>query len=124
MLILQLTMPPSLNQKLGNIKHKTAWNDWKYRERKRILKQLPEGFEPFSCDVYLYIDFYFPDNARRDLDNYLKALQDTLTLAGVWNDDSQVCDLIVKRQGVLPPGSCTLAIWPKSESDPLADWIL
>ena len=39
MLILQLTMPPSLNQKLGNIKHKTAWNDWKYRERKRILEE-------------------------------------------------------------------------------------
>lgn len=34
-----------------------------------------------------------PDHRRRDLSNLVKAVEDALTKAGVWNDDSQVDDL-------------------------------
>ena len=38
-----------------------------------------------------------PDRRRRDLDNILKSLLDTLTFVGVWEDDSQIDDLRVIR---------------------------
>lgn len=43
--------------------------------------------------VIVTIEAHAPDNRRRDLDNLLKALLDSLTHAGVWGDDDQVDDL-------------------------------
>ena len=37
------------------------------------------------------------DGTRRDLDNFTKSIQDALTLAGVWKDDSPVDILIIER---------------------------
>lgn len=40
--------------------------------------------------VFTKVEFYPPNNIRRDMDNYFKALFDSLTTAGVWVDDSQI----------------------------------
>lgn len=40
---------------------------------------------------------YPPDKRRRDLDNLLKAPQDSLQHAGVFHDDSQIADLRIRR---------------------------
>ncbi|MEY4713325.1 MAG: hypothetical protein RIS88_2775 [Pseudomonadota bacterium] len=39
-----------------------------------------------------------PDRRRRDLDNTLKATQDAMTHAGIWDDDSQIDDLRIVRK--------------------------
>jgi crossover junction endodeoxyribonuclease RusA len=44
-----------------------------------------------------------PDRRRRDLDNVLKSTLDSLTHAGVWDDDSQIDQLSVER-GFLDKG--------------------
>ena len=41
--------------------------------------------------------FYFPDNRRRDVDNYTKAILDSLT-GLVFRDDSQIYELILRKQ--------------------------
>lgn len=41
-----------------------------------------------------------PDNRRRDLDNLLKAVLDGLGFAGVYDDDSQIDELLVIRRPV------------------------
>ena len=41
--------------------------------------------------------FYFPDNRRRDVDNYTKAILDSLT-GIVFRDDSQIYELILRKQ--------------------------
>jgi len=44
-----------------------------------------------------------PDRRRRDLDNLLKATQDALAHAGVYDDDAQIDELHVLRATAAPP---------------------
>ncbi len=53
-----------------------------------------------------------PDNRSRDLDNYLKAIFDSLTHAGVWEDDSQVKKMAVEWGGTVKPGRAIITITP------------
>ena len=43
------------------------------------------------------IEAFPPDRRKRDLDNILKSLLDSLTHAGVWEDDSQIEDLRIYK---------------------------
>ena len=43
------------------------------------------------------MDAFPPDRRRRDLDNLPKAVQDSIAHAGVFEDDSQIDLLIVRR---------------------------
>jgi crossover junction endodeoxyribonuclease RusA len=51
-----------------------------------------------------------PDKRRRDLDNMLKALLDALTHAGVWDDDSNIDELSIRRGKVVSGGRISIAI--------------
>ena len=68
----------------------------RYRE---VVKGLVATMAPkrLEGDLSVQIEAWFPDRRRRDLDNVLKALLDSLTHAGVWHDDSQVTDLRITK---------------------------
>ena len=55
-----------------------------------IVEQLRRLPKPSTAPAVVEIVLFPPDQRRRDLDNYNKALFDALTHAGVWEDDSQV----------------------------------
>jgi len=59
-----------------------------------------------QVDVILYP----PDRRRRDLDNYMKALLDALTIAKVWEDDEQVDNLNIHRGKILSKGKCAVRL--------------
>jgi len=46
------------------------------------------------------IEAFPPDRRKRDLDNVLKSLLDSLTHAGVWEDDSQIQDLRIYKTSI------------------------
>lgn len=48
------------------------------------------------------VDVYPPDRRKRDLDNIWKVVGDALTRAGVWEDDSMVHDLRLRKMPVDP----------------------
>ena len=67
------------------------------RQVKAILSGVPKLIGP----VQVCIVASPPDKRQRDLDNLLKCLLDSLTKAGLWDDDSQVRSLtIVWSDGV------------------------
>ena len=95
-----LPFPPSVNKYWG-----TAWNGRKYlMERGKKYKSdvalilLSNGFTSAKLTekIKLHITTHAPDKRRRDLDNLLKAILDSMNKY-VYEDDFQVCDLHIHR---------------------------
>jgi crossover junction endodeoxyribonuclease RusA len=61
-------------------------------------------------DVAIAILAAPPDKRKRDLDNVLKALLDSLTHCGVWTDDSQVAELVIRRVEPCKPGHVMIMV--------------
>lgn len=71
------------------------------------LRRLPK---PSTELAAVEITLYPPDNRRRDIDNYNKALLDSLTHAGVWEDDRQVKRMLVEWGPVVKGGRVEISI--------------
>lgn len=66
-------------------------------------KQIPDR-------LALWLVVQAPDRRARDLDNTVKAVQDALTHAGVWLDDSQIDRLLVERGPVVKGGMVSVTM--------------
>ncbi len=113
--ILELPWPPSLNHlyptgkngrrflsKAGKLYHDQviyAVRQTGYCLRKRYV--LP---------VALSIWVFPPNNIRRDISNLIKIIEDSLTLAGVWKDDSQVYEEHVYKRHVVKGGRVDIEV--------------
>lgn len=75
-----------------------------------IVEQLRRLPKPSTMPAAVAITLFPPDQRRRDLDNYNKALFDALTHAGVWEDDSQVKRMLVEWGPVVPKGKVEITI--------------
>lgn len=64
--------------------------------------------------VSLSLTLFPPTDHRRDLDNFVKAIQDSLTYAGIWQDDAQVKRLTVEWGAKIAGGSVLAIITPYS----------
>ena len=102
MIILTLPFPPSTNR---------LWRHWQGRtliSKEGRAYRMAVGRlvavarpEPFGCHpVRMTIDAWMPDGRRRDLDNLLKSTQDALGAARLYEDDSQIVDLHIRRAGL------------------------
>lgn len=94
MITLILPFPPSMNTYWRNLNGRTLLSA-KGRKYKTdvvyaVYEQLKRVPKPITDNVAVKVEFYPPNNIRRDMDNYFKALFDSLTTAGVWADDSQI----------------------------------
>ena len=56
------------------------------------------------------ITLRMPDKRRRDVDNYCKALLDSLTKAKLWEDDSQIDELYIQRHGIVKGGEAVVFV--------------
>ena len=56
------------------------------------------------------VNVYPPDNRRRDLSNLVKAVEDALTKAGLWDDDSQVDHMTWQRGPASKGGSLFMVV--------------
>lgn len=107
-----LPMPPSLNQYYrspnkgpltGRVLISEAGRAYRKAVRDQVLVQRVKRIEG---RLQLEVVLCFGRNGEADLDNRIKALQDSLQHAGVYEDDSQIDVLIVRRGPVTKGGLC------------------
>lgn len=75
-----------------------------------VIEQLRRIPKPISVELSVSVVLFPPNRARRDLDNYLKALFDALTHSNVWVDDSQIKHMDVSWGPVMPNRSAEITI--------------
>lgn len=102
MIDLVLPWPPSVNRywRSANGRVLIAASGRKYRADVELVVRLSGRVGVGPAPVNVAIDAYYPDLRRRDIDNLLKAPLDALTAAGMWDDDSQVQALSIRKAGM------------------------
>lgn len=67
---------------------------------------------PVGCRIRLLIEIHPPDKRARDLDNLPKSIQDAISKANLWADDSLIDELVVVRRGIVKGGKAVVTIVP------------
>lgn len=96
-----LPWPPSVNRywRTVNGRMLISAGGRKYRVEVLATALLQSIVSVGSAPVEVSILAYYPDKRRRDIDNVLKAPLDALTHAGIWEDDSQIEALSIRKAG-------------------------
>ena len=100
----ELPWPPSVNHYYRHVGPRVliSRDGRKYREQV-VARFHTDRVAKYTGPVELNIEFYPPDNRRRDVDNSLKCLLDAFTHAGLYEDDSQIQRLVVTKREPMPP---------------------
>jgi len=69
-----------------------------------------KGVRPMTGRLAVAIEVFPPDQRRRDLDNLLKAIGDSLQHGGAFPDDSQIVWLLIEKAQVVPNGKVMVRI--------------
>ena len=113
---LHLPFPPTLN---SYYKQGKGWKQYISLRGKKFRADVEAEVEqqlvgvvdlPFDHKLNVTVVLHMPDKRTRDLDNYMKALLDALTKAGVWEDDSQIDQLAIYRGARCYAGAVVIAI--------------
>lgn len=70
-----------------------------------VIEQLPDVSIEHKCIVEIVL--YPPDKRKRDIDNCLKALLDSLTKCGLWHDDVLIDQIFLYRGITMSPMGLT-----------------
>ncbi|MFW5690787.1 MAG: RusA family crossover junction endodeoxyribonuclease [Planctomycetota bacterium] len=110
---LTLPFPPSVNHYYRRVGPRTLISREGRAFRKEVCARLGGGGPrkpPAGGRIALAMDAFPPDRRRRDLDNLLKCTQDSLSHAGVFEDDSQIDLLAVRRCEVVHGGTVVIRV--------------
>ena len=95
MIELVLPWPPSVNRYWRTFRGRMIISADGRAYRKAVADQvlIQRGAKNYQTELKVVIEAWRPDRRKRDLDNLPKALLDSLTHAGVWEDDALIVDL-------------------------------
>lgn len=124
-----LPFPPSINDYYGNHGHvkfvRAKGSQFRKDVREAVIQQLGPNFPVIDWKMKIAINEYMPDRRKRDLDNYLKALLDSLSplekdgWPGIWEDDSLIDQLSITRGECVKGGVVVMTI---TEADEVLKW--
>ena len=104
-----LSWPPTVNHYWkGSGKHRYICAEGK-AYRQEVCLRRPKG-EMILTPVSVSILAHPPDRKRRDLDNILKCIMDSLAHAQIYKDDFQVEELHVYRKEARKPGCVKVTV--------------
>lgn len=112
-IIIHLPFPPSVNDYYKQTRAGARYLDKKVRVyRQDVAEAINEQIPGLTLTDQLCVEvtLYMPDRRKRDLDNYMKGLLDALTIADVWEDDSQIDQLQIYRGELVKTGAVKLEI--------------
>ena len=111
---LTLPFPPSVNTYWRNTRKgvliSASGRSFRSNAIGAVYEQLKRRPQPITVNVAVTVMLYPPDKRARDLDNYLKAVFDSLTHAGVWRDDKQIKRIEVEWGEVTKRGRLDITI--------------
>ncbi|QVJ07732.1 putative holliday junction resolvase [Vibrio phage vB_ValP_VA-RY-3] len=106
--------PPSVNNYYVKTQRGLFISQKGRKFRDQLIKDAHEqlgGMDPIECKVRIDVVAWVPDNRKRDLDNLVKPIQDAISHAHIWGDDSQVDQLVVYRgEKAAPNGALYIRI--------------
>lgn len=116
MIELELPYPPSANHYYRRVGPRTLISREGRRFRERVCLLLAAtGVRPLRGPLRIEISIYPPDRRKRDVDNAIKAINDSLEHGGAFEDDSQIEDLRIRRRRPVPGGRAIVRIWSMRE---------
>lgn len=111
MITLRLPLAPTINHYYGQHGVRKYIKKAGLEYRKQVAEIVAEaGHKTLEGRIVMYASIYPANRISQDLDNRLKALQDALTYAGVWLDDSQIDELHIVRREVIKGGQIDVLI--------------
>src|SRR5210317_342600 len=120
MTTLTLPFPPSVNGYWRNINGRTLISA-KGRAYKKAVARLAQwnyAAKQLQNRLEVLVILHPPDRRKRDIDNSMKALLDSMQAAGVYLDDSQIDRLVIERGEIKKGGAAIVTI---KEIDTLAN---
>jgi len=120
-LTLFLDWPPTVNNYYAHTKRgvylSAKGRKYSHSVELDVQEQAPDIY--ITETVLMEVHLFPPDRRRRDLDNYMKALQDSLVKAGLIEDDSLIDQLFIYRGEVVKGGLVLVEITDSGPISPL-----
>jgi crossover junction endodeoxyribonuclease RusA len=108
MIALTLPWPPSANTYYRNFNGRMVLSEAGRKYRNEVAA-IFNGIKQ-EGRLAMFASLYPPNRRKFDCDNRIKALQDALQYAGVFDDDEQIDALAVFREEIVPGGMCKVLI--------------
>lgn len=106
----RLPWPPSVNNYIKRGNNRSYMTKQGKAFRDAVHQGIDEERPLLSSRLAVHIELTPPDKRKRDIDNHVKAVLDSLQLAAVYADDSQIDKLIVERKHVEAPGAADVTV--------------
>ena len=117
MIELELPMPPSANRYWRYVNGKVL----KSKQARDYIKTIGDLWMVYKAQkkakafgkdqrLQIYIQVFPPNRIRRDLDNLLKVLMDSLEKAGLFTNDEQIDDIRIMRMEIYPGGKMVICL--------------
>lgn len=112
MLVLNLPLPPSINNYWGQAGHRRYVSKAGVAFKEAVSNYVAEYSVPKlgTARLEFQVTLYPKDKRKQDIDNRIKALWDALADAGVFDNDEQIDVLIVQRGEIKKGGGCLVFI--------------
>ncbi|MFN3151804.1 RusA family crossover junction endodeoxyribonuclease [Bremerella sp.] len=111
MLEFHLPYPPSVNHYWRRVGPRTLISRGGRLFRKQVCAIVARhDVQPLAGPLEVQVKLYPPDRRRRDIDNTLKAVLDSLQHGGAYEDDNQIVRLGIEKCERTPGGRAVVRI--------------
>ena len=99
MIELELPYPPSANRYWRNVRGMVMISKEGRQYRQDVVNIIKaHKVEQINGAIAVKVIAFMPDFRIRDIDNICKCLLDSVSKAGLWEDDSFICALILEKR--------------------------